>query len=92
MRGVLVIAHLTWMEARRRRIALAAVLCGLLFLAAYGTALYFLQRNAPHVAGPPPFMRQAQQVFITLAEVILNAIGTFTGAASSFNDAMPRSG
>src|SRR6185295_18958942 len=66
MRGILIIPHLTWMETRRRRIALAAVLCGLLFLLAYGTAVFFLHRNAPPTP-PPAFMRQAQLVFLTLA-------------------------
>jgi Cu-processing system permease protein len=66
MRGTLVIAHLTWMEVRRRRIALAAVICGVLFLLAYGTAVYFLQQQQP--ARPPPaFMRQAQLMFLTIA-------------------------
>ena len=67
MQGTLVIAHLTWMEARRRRIALAAVLCGLLFLLAYGTAVFFMQRHAPEMSAAPPLLRQAQLVFMTLA-------------------------
>jgi len=67
MRGTLVIAHLTWIEARRRRIALAAVLCGLLFLLAYGTAVFFMQRHVPSMPAAPPPLRQAQLVFMTLA-------------------------
>ena len=67
MRGTLVVAHLTWMEARRRRIALAAVLCGLLFLLAYGAALFFLQRHPPVEPGRAPALQQAQLVFLTLA-------------------------
>ena len=35
MRGTLLIARLTWLETRRRRIALAALICGLLFLAVH---------------------------------------------------------
>jgi Cu-processing system permease protein len=46
MRGTLTIARLTWLEARRRKIALAAVVCGLVFLAIYATAAYFAYRNA----------------------------------------------
>ena len=41
MRGTLLIARLTWLETRRRRIALAALICGLLFLAVFGSAMYF---------------------------------------------------
>ena len=42
MTGILTIAQLTWLEARRRRIVLAAVLCGLVFLLVFGTAVWFL--------------------------------------------------
>jgi ABC-type transport system involved in multi-copper enzyme maturation permease subunit len=41
MRGTLLIARLTWLETRRRRIALAALVCGLLFVAVFATAIYF---------------------------------------------------
>jgi hypothetical protein len=41
MHGTLLIARLTWLETRRRKIALAALICGLLFLAVFGTAMYF---------------------------------------------------
>jgi Cu-processing system permease protein len=41
MRGTLLIARLTWLETRRRRIALAALICGLLFLAVFASAIYF---------------------------------------------------
>ncbi|HVY63947.1 MAG TPA: ABC transporter permease [Gammaproteobacteria bacterium] len=45
MRGTLTIARLTWLEARRRRIALAAVVCGLVFLAVVATAAYLAHRS-----------------------------------------------
>ena len=41
MRGTLLIARLTWLETRRRRIALAALICGLLFLTVFASAMYF---------------------------------------------------
>ena len=53
MRGTLLIARLTWLETRRRRIALAALVCGLLFLTVFASAMYFgfrqrgRQRRAP---------------------------------------------
>src|SRR3954447_4919540 len=40
--GILTIAQLTWLEARRRRIVLAAVLCGVTFLLIFAMALYFM--------------------------------------------------
>jgi Cu-processing system permease protein len=63
VRRVLTIARLTFLEARRRRIVPAAVLGGVLFLAVYGIALYFILRNMPEV-GP---QRQMVFVFITIA-------------------------
>jgi ABC-type transport system involved in multi-copper enzyme maturation permease subunit len=53
--GILTIARLTWIEARRRRIVLAAVLCGLAFIAIFATAVYFL----PDRSGS-----QANQLFV----------------------------
>ncbi len=41
MRNILTIAHLTLEEARRRRVAAAAVLCGAAFLAVFATAVFF---------------------------------------------------
>ena len=41
MHGTLLIARLTWLETRRRRIALAALVLGLLFVAVFATAIYF---------------------------------------------------
>jgi Cu-processing system permease protein len=67
MEGVFTIAHLTWMEARRRRIALAAVLCGVAFLLVFAAAIFFLQRNRASVPPPPLFIRQMQLEFVTLA-------------------------
>jgi Cu-processing system permease protein len=45
MRGLLTIVHLTVHEAVRRRILLAALLCGTAFLALYGTGFYFVGRE-----------------------------------------------
>jgi ABC-type transport system involved in multi-copper enzyme maturation permease subunit len=41
VRNILTIAHLTLEEARRRRVAAAAVLCGAAFLAVFATAVFF---------------------------------------------------
>ncbi len=53
MRGFLTIAHLTLHEAMRRRILLAALLCGVAFLVLFGVGFHFveadLRRNAVSV-------------------------------------------
>ena len=45
MQGTLLIARLTWLETRRRRIALAALICGLLFVAVFASGIYFGYRH-----------------------------------------------
>jgi ABC-type transport system involved in multi-copper enzyme maturation permease subunit len=62
MGRILTIAHLTFIEACRRKIVPAALLCSVLFLLVYGTALYFINRNIP--ASP---QRQFQLQFFVLA-------------------------
>jgi ABC-type transport system involved in multi-copper enzyme maturation permease subunit len=67
MHRVLTIMGLTFLEARRRRIVPAAVVCGALFLAVYGTALFFIYRQ---LGGPGPgsaLQRQVQLEFLVLA-------------------------
>lgn len=64
--GILTIARLTWIEARRTRIAQAALICAAVFLAAYGTAAYFLFRLDADASSPVIFIRQAQFAIVTL--------------------------
>lgn len=45
MRSVLTVAHLTLVEARRRRIVLAGAVCALAFLAVYSVACFFAFRE-----------------------------------------------
>ena len=66
MPGVLTIAHLTWLEARRRRIVLAALVCGLAFLAVFAIAVYFINRNAGFGA-QGLLQRRFQLQFLTIA-------------------------
>lgn len=65
MHGLLAIAHLTWTEARRTRIALAAFVCAGLFLAVYGIAVFFIAR-LPGGAAAPPLLRRTQLELLTL--------------------------
>jgi hypothetical protein len=50
MQGLLAIAQLTWLEARRRRIVLAALICGVVFLLVFAVAVYFIDQNDPRAA------------------------------------------
>ena len=98
MRGTLLIARLTWLETRRRRIALAALICGLLFLAVFATAMYFgfrLARAGGPGGGPVNVveMRIAATIltvaglyvvnFLVTAVAILLPIDSLSGEISS---------
>jgi len=65
--GVLSVARLTWLEARRTRIALAALICAAVFLTAYGLAVYFLFPTSPQPSVRPLLTRQLQLAILTLA-------------------------
>jgi Cu-processing system permease protein len=91
MRRAATIAHLTFLEARRRWIAPAAVLGGLAFLLVYGVALFFIHRHLPPGFSP---QRQMQlqfftlaglyvSYFLTIAVAILLAVDTLSGEIGS---------
>jgi ABC-type transport system involved in multi-copper enzyme maturation permease subunit len=75
MRGTLLIARLTWLETRRRKIALAALICGLLFLAVFATAMYFGFRLAR--AGGPLGDAPVDVVGMRVAAAILTVAGFY---------------
>ncbi len=95
MRGTLLIARLTWLETRRRRIALAALVCGLLFLAVFASAMYFGFQRAAAAEGVVDAvgMRVAATVltvaglyvvnFLVTAVAILLPIDSLSGEISS---------
>jgi ABC-type transport system involved in multi-copper enzyme maturation permease subunit len=93
MRGTLTIARLTWLEARRRKIALAAVLCGLAFLAVYATAAFFAHRTvAQGVIGLVQQRAMFQTLlgvglyvvnFLVIACAVLLSVDTLSGEMSS---------
>ena len=75
MHGTLLIARLTWLETRRRKIALAALICGLLFLTVYGTAMYFgfrLAREGGPLGDSPP-----DPVGMRVAATVLTVAGLY---------------
>ena len=49
------------------RITLASLICAVLFLAVFGTSVYFLYRFGPGAAARPAFIRQEQLEALTLA-------------------------
>jgi Cu-processing system permease protein len=95
MRGTLLIARLTWLETRRRRIALAALVCGLVFLTVFASAMHFGFSRAAAAEGivDPVGMRVAATVltvaglyvvnFLVVAVAILLPIDSLSGEISS---------
>jgi ABC-type transport system involved in multi-copper enzyme maturation permease subunit len=93
MRGALTIARLTWLEARRRKIALAAILCGLVFLAFYATAAFFAHRSVVQgvvdLVGQRIMFQMLLQVglyvvnFLVIACAVLLSVDTLSGEMSS---------
>jgi ABC-type transport system involved in multi-copper enzyme maturation permease subunit len=90
---VLTVAYLTLFEARRRKIVLAAVVCGLAFLAVFATGVTFLERQ--YRAGTMPILQhQAMAAFqanmglwvvnwLTMAAAVLLSVDTLSGEISS---------
>ncbi len=66
MEGLFTIAQLTLLEARRRRVVLAALICGVVFLLVIAVAIYFINRTgiAP---GPSALQQGIQRQVLTLA-------------------------
>ncbi len=67
MRGLLTIVRITVHEAVRRRILLAALLCGAAFLALYGTGFYFVAREMQHEAAASLLQRRLALNLLVLA-------------------------
>lgn len=93
MRGTLTIARLTWLEARRRKIALAAVVCGLVFLAVFATAAFFAHRSVAQgvvdLVGQRIMYQMLLQAglyvvnFLVIACAVLLSVDTLSGEMSS---------
>lgn len=94
MRALLTIAHLTLHEAARRRIMLAAFLCGLAFLVLYGIGFHFIARDMEGQAGVQLIQLRMMLNFFTLAGLyasnflgvmaaVLIPIDTLSGEISS---------
>ena len=81
MNGILTIAHLTWLEARRRRIVLAALLCGLAFVVVFASVVYFM----PAGRGPA----EALQVHIQLQAMALIGLYAVNFLVAAFAVMLP---
>jgi len=75
VQGILTIAHLTWIDVRRKRIVLAAILCGLAFLAVFAVAAWFATGVGER--GGPRSLLQMQMMRQTFALVGLYAVNFF---------------
>lgn len=82
MNTVLILARLTFREAIRRKIVLAALLLGIAFLVIYDLGFYFIQRdfnNPLHTA--PDRVRNEAYNFLVLAGIyVVNFLGVAIGA------------
>jgi ABC-type transport system involved in multi-copper enzyme maturation permease subunit len=67
MNGFLTIAHLTFHEARRRKILTAALLLGLAFLAIYTTGFVFVDKNLRESARLTDIQRRVVLNLVTMA-------------------------
>jgi Cu-processing system permease protein len=66
MRNVITIAHFTLLEAKRRRIVMAGLVCALAFLAVFSVAAVFAYRELAANANVPFFERQASLTMMML--------------------------
>lgn len=66
LHGILSVTRLTWLEARRTRMTYAALICAVLFLTAYGLAVYSMFPNRSPEEARAGFMRQAELEILTL--------------------------
>jgi Cu-processing system permease protein len=79
MRRLLTVAHLTLHEAIRRRILLAALVCGAAFLVLYGTGFHFVERDLrQHAAMPLLERRMALNLFVLAGLFDVNFLSIMT--------------
>lgn len=92
--ATLVISRLTFQEAARRRILLAALLLGILFLIIYGFGLFFIQRE--ELRNPMPSATSRSEIynflllaglyvvnFLTIMMAVLTSVDTLSGEIST---------
>ena len=67
MRAILTVAHLTLQEASRRRILLAALVCGVAFVALFGVGFHFIHRETLHNTARSMIERRMVLTFFVMA-------------------------
>lgn len=95
MHGLLTIANLTWLEARRRRIVLVAVIGGAAYVLIFATAIYFIVTRSEARAFSADLMQRSIMAqimslaglyvanFLTIAVAILLPVDTLSGEIST---------
>jgi Cu-processing system permease protein len=79
VRRLLTIVHLTLHEAMRRRILLAALVCGVAFLVLYGTGFHFVERDLRLNATMPLLQRRlALNLFVLAGLFAVNFLSVMT--------------
>lgn len=92
--SILIIARLTFQEAARRKILLAAVLMGIAFLTIYGLGIGFILRE--EITNPIGSVAQRSEIFnfllmaglyvvnfLTVAMIVLTSVDTLSGEITS---------
>jgi Cu-processing system permease protein len=94
VKRLILIAQLTLLETRRRRVAFAALVCGLVFLLVFATAIYFIH-HAHRAAGPMSILQRRIQLqvltlaglyavnFLVLATSIILPVDSLSGEIAS---------
>jgi ABC-type transport system involved in multi-copper enzyme maturation permease subunit len=93
--ATLVIARLTFREAARRKILIAALVLGLVFLAVYGVGFYFIDSEMQRSIGTAGFLEKGQirnflfmagmyvVNFLTVMMAVLTSVDTLSGEIAS---------
>jgi ABC-type transport system involved in multi-copper enzyme maturation permease subunit len=85
------VAHLTFVEARRRRIVAAALVLGSAFVLLFGIGFYFILRETANERGPDQLMGRSLPIvlalyaanFLVVMTSVLITIDTFAGEIGS---------
>lgn len=82
MNSILVIARLTFREAIRRKIVLAALLLGMAFLVIYSLGFYFIQKDFNNSFHPTPerVQNEAHNFLVLAGMYVVNFLGIAIGA------------
>ena len=84
MRDILILARLTWQEARRRKIFWAALGLGLAFIALYGVGFYFTVRDMRRYLGGRSLFLDSGFNFVVLAAFyVISFLGVMLGVLTS---------